>query len=82
VTPIDPAQLLTGPVVDTLGIAGVLGWFLWKTDGRLDKMATSVDRLSRAVLIDVVSRDSVEPARRQARALLEEMAVPAEAARR
>jgi hypothetical protein len=80
--PIDPAQLLSGPLANTLGVAGVLGWFLWKTDGRLDKMAASVDRLSRAILLDVVAgAPASEPARRQARAMLEEL-TPAEAARR
>lgn len=58
-----------------LGVAGVmLSWFMWRIEARLDRGERSIDRLTRSLLLDLVSRsDTTETLKLQARAILGEM---------
>lgn len=58
-----------------LGVAGVmLTWFMWRIEARLDRGERSIDRLTRSLLLDLVSRsDTTETLKLQARAILGEM---------
>jgi hypothetical protein len=58
------------------GVAGVvLGWFMLRSDGRMDRVERALDRLTRAQMLTLLSRPEVEETVKvQARAVLNEMA--------
>lgn len=54
----------------------VLAWFLFRTENRLGGIERALDRVSRAQMLDLVSRPETPPAvRRQAERLLKEVEV-------
>lgn len=58
-----------------LGAMGiVLGWLMYRVESRLDRGERAMDRLSRALLLDLVSRsDTTEALKAQARVVLGEI---------
>ena len=63
-----------GPVINVLGVAGVLGWLLTQTNPRIDRLERSVNRLTQAIMLAVVSSDYADEAiKKQARVLLSEI---------
>lgn len=65
----DPAALLN------LGVAGVvLWWFMSRLETRLKDQAGAMDRMSRAILVSVVTLERLaEPERKRVNAILEEL---------
>lgn len=64
------------PVVATLAatIGGILAWFMGRVERRLDRVSTALDRFSRVMLLEIVSRPGVSLAvTREATSLLREM---------
>lgn len=57
------------------GVPGVvLGWFMWRSEVRMDRLERALDRMSRTQLLALLGRPDVEPAvKEQARAILAEM---------
>lgn len=57
------------------GIAGiVLGWFMWRTEGRLKCIENAVDRMAKANLLLVISlKQANDAAKSEANSLLREI---------
>jgi len=57
------------------GIGSVLAWMLYRSDLRMERMERALDRLTRAQMLMLISREDVDPPiKAQARAILQEMA--------
>lgn len=62
------------PLVNAFGIAAVLAFVLTKLEPRLRNIETAIDRMSRALLLVVVSKDGPSTAEReQAQIILDEL---------
>lgn len=63
-----------GSLVQVGAVGAILAWFLIRLEPRLHQMERSIDRFSRVMLLDVLSRPQVPAAvKRQAEGILTDM---------
>ena len=62
------------PLLNFGALGIVVGWFMLVTTGRLDRIERAIDRMTRAMALDVIARPQVaESVREQAQQLLREL---------
>jgi len=68
------ADPLLGSLINFGALGIVLAWFMFRTEGKLERIERALNRLARAELISTLSRPDVdEPVKRQARRALQEL---------
>lgn len=63
-----------GPLIQTGAIGVVLAWFLFRIEPRIRALERAVDRFSRVMLLDILSRPSVSlSVTREAQQMIEDI---------
>lgn len=62
------------PLANVGAVGAILAWFLLQTNPRLERIERALDALSKAILLDIVSRENVSPpVKEQAQSMLNEV---------
>jgi hypothetical protein len=72
-----------GPLINLGAVGAVLAWFLFRSESRMERLESAVDRMTRAMMLELASRPDVSPAiKRQAAEIVEEIDLKREGGRR